>query len=578
VVLFGGRGDGWVALGDTWEWDGAAWTSIAPAGGSPPAVSGHGMAYDHARGRTVLVGPAGGPVWEWDGTSWTSVTPGGPATDGTRIVYAHDGTRGRTLLFGTGVWEWDGAAFTAVPIPAASPRIGGYAVVYDAARRRTVLLTGRRYRATDGTWEWDGGWWTNVTPTGRKPPPRYMYENALAYDATRRRMVLWGGSGAGDTWEWDGGNWTSVATAASGPPQWGSGLAYDPVRRVTMTVSGTQTWSWDGTSWTAVTPVTQADGTLVYDGNPYRGGVLPGVVALGWAGAARWTGTDWTPMDAPGVGGLAVFDSARSRVVLWATNALDPVWEWDGTSWSTVDPGPTPAAYRGSAGMAYDAERGRTVLFGGMGCGSVCQDSWEWDGTRWRETTPPGTKPPARRFLSLAYDAGRRRTVLFSGNDVGGDIYWDDTWEYEAHLASRPAIQFDASTARSGIAPGAVRGMTVRARAGGAFTRGDPGAGGAAGATLRGWATHSPESGPGGWVPLATNDAPAAAGPPHLGPPATTLLSWAGGAADARRLMTERDGQLSFQVVPSGTMGADPGGARVALDYVEVRVRYAAVP
>ena len=226
--------------------------------------------------------------------------------------------------------------------------------------------------------------------------------------------------------------------------------------------------------------------------------------------------------------------------------------------------------------MTFDSERGRTILFGGEGStlGGVFHDSWEWDGAMWRDATPSGIKPPARRFHSLAYDPDRRRTVLFSGNDVGGDIYWDDTWELEARPGNRPAVQFDASMSRTGIAPGKVTGMLVRAYAGGTFSRGDPGSAGTSGATLRGWTTHSSATGPGGWVPLARNGAGVAGTQPVLGPPGTTLITWAAGAEEARRFITEGDGRLSFQVIPSGSMGPDPGGARVALDYIEVRVRY----
>jgi hypothetical protein len=287
---------------------------------------------------------------------------------------------------------------------------------------------------------------------------------------------------------------------------------------------------------------------------------------------------DWTSMPRPGVSGVAAFDSVRGKLVLYAPNdgTSSALWEWNGASWANVVLVGTRPPLRGSTAMAFDSERGRTIMFGGMDStwSGVLQDTWEWDGTSWRDATPSGIKPPARRFLSLAYDPDRRRTVLFSGNDVGGDVYWDDTWELEARPGSRPAVQFDASMARTGITPGKVTGMLVRAHAGGTFARGDPGSTGTSGATLRGWTTHSPATGPGGWVPLATNDAGVAGAQPVLGPPGTTLVTWSARAEEARRFIMERDGRLSFQVVPSGSMGPDPGGARVALDYLEVRVRY----
>jgi hypothetical protein len=66
TVLFGGWRSG-SALGDTWEWDGIAWTV---AGNTGPATRfGHAMAFDSGRERTILFGGNGnsgvfGDTWE----------------------------------------------------------------------------------------------------------------------------------------------------------------------------------------------------------------------------------------------------------------------------------------------------------------------------------------------------------------------------------------------------------------------------------------------------------------------------------------------------------------------------------
>src|SRR4051812_23678127 len=70
TVLFGGVASLNNRLGDTWEWNGTAWTQRAVTGPSPR--SGHAMVYDSARGVTVLFGGntfAGysGETWEWNG-------------------------------------------------------------------------------------------------------------------------------------------------------------------------------------------------------------------------------------------------------------------------------------------------------------------------------------------------------------------------------------------------------------------------------------------------------------------------------------------------------------------------------
>jgi hypothetical protein len=78
VVLFGGTAA--AGYDDTWEWDGARWTPVAPSGVVPLARKGHAMVYDAARGRVVLFGGSLWPnlfndAWEWHGTAWSRLSP-----------------------------------------------------------------------------------------------------------------------------------------------------------------------------------------------------------------------------------------------------------------------------------------------------------------------------------------------------------------------------------------------------------------------------------------------------------------------------------------------------------------------
>jgi len=75
TVLFGGVNASGSLLQDTWEWDGQAWHQMQPPA-APPACTGASMAFDRARGRTVLCGGQGtagylSDVWDWDGRAWT---------------------------------------------------------------------------------------------------------------------------------------------------------------------------------------------------------------------------------------------------------------------------------------------------------------------------------------------------------------------------------------------------------------------------------------------------------------------------------------------------------------------------
>jgi hypothetical protein len=121
----------------------------------PTARSGHALAYDSARGVTVLFGGYDGSsrlhdTWEWDGTDWTQRSPAIEPTSRTSHALAYDSARGVTVLFGghngstylDDTWEWDGTDWTQ-RFPANKPVArSGHALAYDSAREQTVLFGG----------------------------------------------------------------------------------------------------------------------------------------------------------------------------------------------------------------------------------------------------------------------------------------------------------------------------------------------------------------------------------------------------------------------------------------------------
>jgi hypothetical protein len=150
VVLFGGSDNpsSLNCLSDTWEWNGITWTQRTPVA-APPGRVYHAMAYDSARGVTVVFGGismAGGGLmadtWEWNGTNWTQRTP---ATS-PPVRYAH-------------------------------------AMVFDSARGVTVLFGGDPFFISGSgsplsdTWEWNGTNWTQRAPA-TPPPGRYLHAMA----------------------------------------------------------------------------------------------------------------------------------------------------------------------------------------------------------------------------------------------------------------------------------------------------------------------------------------------------------------------------------------------------------------
>ena len=78
LVVFGGQ-RGTTAFGDTWIWDGMAWSEIPATAASPGKRGSHVMAWDPTREQVVMSG--GGyydgkvshyhdDLWAWTGQAW----------------------------------------------------------------------------------------------------------------------------------------------------------------------------------------------------------------------------------------------------------------------------------------------------------------------------------------------------------------------------------------------------------------------------------------------------------------------------------------------------------------------------
>lgn len=128
TVMFGGASATGL-LSDTWEWNGTTWTEAVIAG--PPARYGHAMAYDPVSGVVALFGGQSGfnfgedplgDTWTYDGIAWTQLAIGGPSPR-TFVKMVYDASRARLVLFGgydgtsmvADTWELDLASATGVP-------------------------------------------------------------------------------------------------------------------------------------------------------------------------------------------------------------------------------------------------------------------------------------------------------------------------------------------------------------------------------------------------------------------------------------------------------------------------------
>lgn len=124
VVLFGGR-TAVQTVGDTWEFDGITWTQrtlpVAPAPREDML-----MVYDAGFGRTLLFGGFNsdtntvyGDTWQYNGTAWSDISPAMGPTPRYRTAYAYDSVRQRPMMYGgydgmqvsTQTYEWNGSAW-----------------------------------------------------------------------------------------------------------------------------------------------------------------------------------------------------------------------------------------------------------------------------------------------------------------------------------------------------------------------------------------------------------------------------------------------------------------------------------
>lgn len=132
---------------------------------------------------------------------------------------------------------------------------------------------------------------------------------------------------------------------------------------------------------------------------------------------------------------FAVRSSLLSLLVLatpWCARAADCV------RWTLRTDAGAPEARAGHV-MAYDSDRGVTVLFGGHRFAEVgvnlvyFNDTWEYDGNSWQRIVIDGPSPLWRTASAMCYDSVRHEMVLaggYNGDEDENDGYLYDCWVY----------------------------------------------------------------------------------------------------------------------------------------------------
>ena len=324
------------------------------------------------------------------------------------------------------------------------------ALYYENGSGALVWIGSQMARAQ--TWALAGMSW-NYRDLAVSPPGRLRW--ATAFDEVRGRAVVFGGSDGtadlNDTWEYDGAVWTPIAPAVAPSAREGHAMAFDPARARTVLFGGRvgnsslgDTWEFDGFNWVQRSP-TNAPGPRHYAAMTYD----PTLGACLLVGGISFQGTGNEPVESWTFDGLTwaqlpttitprerhtiAFDALRGRSVVYGgwvpyTFAfLDDTWELVGNQWQAVTTTRHPP---GSLGVTttFDPLRGQVVAFGGSTFGVRGSSAlWAFDGVDWTAVTPD--RMPIRYSPLLAYDTRRERIVLHGGYDLA-NTWGQSTFEW----------------------------------------------------------------------------------------------------------------------------------------------------
>lgn len=432
------------------------WTQLNVPGPLPAQRHSVGLAYDAARGVTVLFGGLNGvkesgtgvlgDTWEFDGTSWTQKFPAHSPTARQGMAMAYDSVRGEVVLFGgkalapdpvypTDTWRWDGDDWTLAS--STSPDGGGRVkagIAFDPGRGVMVLFGGYRGGAAyASTWEWNGSAWTDVTPSSGNPAARSRV--ALSFDPVTHRVLLFGGRSAGganldDTWDWNGSAWTFLNAAGAAVARSRHEMVYDPVRDLTVTYGGQpfsqRTAEWDRVSWTESTHDPEPE-TRFYHGMTYHA-TLNATLLFGGTDAASVYNDVWVYAPIGGGGNhppVAVNDAYQTSVdtalVVPAPGVLGNDFDADQdplTAAKTSDPSNGSVAFAPNGGFTYTPNPG----FSGMDSFTyVASDGLATSGAATVTITVSGGGGGGNLLANAAFDA-----------DLSGWSFTSGAWQHDA--------------------------------------------------------------------------------------------------------------------------------------------------
>lgn len=482
ALLFGGKSPDAGSLGDTWRFNGEAWTQLSDGSdGGPQPRSLMGMAHDTERDRTYLfsgsdeAGEPLGDVWVFSGQSWAPVAAtGGPGArndssavyDSARdeIIVVGGGSKGpfalaksETWAFRTSDLRWVRRSAVSVSPPLGAPDAITYVDTFETVARTVRLGAGILIdpHRTQTLVLGDDGW----RPLGVSPEPPPLATQSLSYDARTATLYWFGHNPLApvEVYRLDatniGAGWVRVDNS--------SGLTVLP-SGATPIVSGVgflvpanafATLAFDGMAWTAgpslVTEAASGRLTQLPDGGAFAAGLYGGSefpVSLqqlvGGAFVSR-------PSPPSGTELALAWDSRRESLIsvggfLFSNLASSSTFEFSAGIWKKLevaDPDQDGAPSLGSSLATYDPRREAVVLVGGKPRANSTMNAnrgtWYLRVAPYRPGAvarmtlapaqlPPGWTPRQVTFKALVGATGRLRSNNAFGQIDGAGLY---VWE-----------------------------------------------------------------------------------------------------------------------------------------------------
>jgi hypothetical protein len=450
MIVFGGissngaRDDVWVlSLTGTPHWR----HLFVGGDGPPPALNGGGIGvYDPTHNRLVVVNTADSTAiytLDLDGPFvWSRFTPAGtpPSTRSDPSV-VYDSVHDRIWLYGGGdpssydplggLWALDLSGTPTWSVVDAGPGPSlrtGNALVFDPTRDRLVLFggIGSDNEALGDLWVMQDGAtpaWAPLSPSGGPPVARDSH--GAVYDADHDRMLMFGGStdttDVHGVWSLDfnpAPTWSLLPLNGDplGQPSLDQAV-FDAAGNRVLTYGGTENCG-DGSCGTSYTNVLSLDGTPTW---------------------SEFTDAGVPPRRTSGQ--AAILDPTRDRMVVWGglPGGLSAV-DFADDRWRTLNAVGTPPTDRWEHTAVLDPSRDRMLVFGGES-GNGPADTGVWalslsDPPTWSPVATVGTPPPARSEHTAIYDPVRDRMIVYGGisessptyGGVVGATLYGDVW------------------------------------------------------------------------------------------------------------------------------------------------------